>query len=87
LTSPSPSRASPEVASGVMRGAAVAIVCGLLALTAWQYAMPPTFDSSWRLNHLSIEVFRGALGLPAFSVGDAAYRWGFRGVLVGVWAG
>lgn len=79
-------RADPRAATSLMRGAAVLLVGALLALALWQYAMPPTFRSSWKLNPLGIEQFRAALGLPAFAVGDATYRWVFRALMGTAWA-
>jgi hypothetical protein len=78
---------SERAASAVMRGALAVVACALLALAAWQYAMPPSFQSSWQLDHLSVDLFRGALGLPRFAVGDGAYRWCFRGLWAAAWVG
>jgi len=79
--------ADERAASGLMRGGLALLVCALLAFTLWQYAMPPSFASSFGSNPGGVVVFGRALGIPRFAVSDGAYRWGFRGLLVAAWAG
>jgi hypothetical protein len=60
---------------------------GLLALTAWQYALPPSLPSTWGTNPFGVADFRDALGLPAYTAGIASFRWTFRLLLLATWAG
>jgi len=59
----------------------------LLALTAWQYAMPSALPSTWGVNSSAVADFRQALAIPIHAVGIASFRWTFRLLLVATWAG
>jgi hypothetical protein len=80
---------APEAAGSatiVMRGALAVLVGALLSFAAWQYLMPPTFQSSWGLNHAGLEQFRQALGVRRPSLDAASFGLGFRLLLAVTWA-
>lgn len=66
--------------------AMAALLLALSGLLAWQYAMPPDFDSTFVLNHAGVDHFRDMLGIPHLDVALRTYTRAFRGLLIAAWA-
>jgi hypothetical protein len=57
------------------------LLAALAVFLAWQYAMPPAFESAFLLDHAGVDHFREALGLPRWQPALETYRAGFRALL------
>jgi hypothetical protein len=65
--------------------ALAALLVALAGFGAWQYGLPPTFESSFGIDHAGLHHFREALGIPLIDADPGAYTLGFRLWLAATW--
>jgi hypothetical protein len=87
MSRPPAPAAAPPLVTGVWwgRGALALLLASLAVFLAWQYAMPPAFESRFLLDHAGVDHFREALGVPRWQLALGPYRAAFRALLGAAW--